>query len=259
MRNLTITLIQAGLAWHDVRKNLDRFDAIIRGIEGATDCVLLPEMFTTGFTMHPEEFAEDMGGPAVERLVRWAELRGADVAGSVIIKEGGRYFNRLVWARPGGDIVTYDKRHLFRMAGEDEVYGAGAGARTIDLHGWKLRPFICYDLRFPVWTRDRGQEYDVAVFVANWPAQRSLHWKTLLRARAIENLCYVAGVNRTGADGNGIAYSGDSAVIDFAGNAILDMKDEEGARTVELSYEALRRYRESFPAWKDADAFTLDT
>ncbi len=258
MRNLRITLVQAGIAWHDAGKNLERFDAVIRGIDGPTDCIILPEMFTTGFTMRPAEIAEEMSGPSVERMRRWADLRGADVAGSLVIREGARFYNRLVWARPGGDIVTYDKRHLFRMAGEDGVYSAGDAVVTVDLGGWKVRPFICYDLRFPVWTRNPGCAYDAAVFVASWPAQRASHWKALLRARAVENQCYVAGVNRVGTDGNGVSYAGDSCVIDCAGNGVIDMGGEEGVRTVELSRAALREYRASFPAWKDADPFRLE-
>jgi omega-amidase len=258
MRNLRITLVQAGITWHDAGANLERFDRIIGGIEKSADCVILPEMFTTGFTMKPDGVVEDMEGPAVTRLKEWAERFGTDHAGSVAIRDRGRFYNRLVWARPDGTVITYDKRHLFRMAGEDGVYSAGGGTVTIDHGGWKIRPFICYDLRFPVWTRNRGLEYDAAVFVANWPDSRALHWKTLLRARAIENQCYVIGVNRVGIDGNGVSYSGGSTVIDFAGNVIVDMKGEEGTSTVELSCDELRKYRETFPAWKDADPFILE-
>lgn len=258
MQDLTIALVQTELAWHDARENLERFDGIIRTIDGPVDCILLPEMFSTGFTMRPEELAEGMDGSAVACLRRWADRHNADVAGSLIINEGGRYYNRLVWARPGGGLATYDKRHLFRMAGEDGVYSAGSDIATIDVRGWKVRPFICYDLRFPGWTRNGGLAYDVAVFVANWPAQRSLHWKALLRARAIENQCYVVGVNRIGTDGNGVSYSGDSCVIDCIGNVPVDMGDGRGVGTAVLSHERLREYRESFPAWKDADAYTLE-
>ncbi len=257
MRDLTVALIQAGIAWHDPGENLSRFDDLMRSMRGPVDLVVLPEMFTTGFTMMPGEVAEGMDGPSVGKMREWARATGADIAGSLAIVEGGGYYNRLVWARPDGRIEFYDKRHLFRMAGEDRVYRPGGGTATVELKGWKLRPFICYDLRFPAWTRNGGLEYDAALFVANWPDKRSHHWKTLLSARAIENQSYVIGVNRIGTDGNGVAYSGNSTVLDFEGNVMVDMGNSECIRTVELSIDDLKEYRESFPAWKDADSITL--
>jgi omega-amidase len=257
MQDLKITMVQASLTWHDAEANLARFDGIIGSLTDKTDLVVLPEMFTTGFTMQARENAEEMSGPTVARLLEWARQTEADVAGSIIIRESGRYYNRLVWARPDGGIVTYDKRHLFRMAGEQEVYSAGDKKILIELKGWKLRPFICYDLRFPVWSRNVNNEYDVAVFAANWPGQRAQHWNALLTARAIENQCYVIGVNRVGMDGNGISYSGGSIAVDFEGKAVLEIKDEECVRTAVLSYDKLEEYRRSFPAWKDADGFTM--
>jgi len=257
MQDLKVTLVQADLAWHDAEANLGRFGAVIGSLTGKTDLVVLPEMFTTGFTMEAREHAEDMSGRTVARLLEWSRTIDADVTGSVIVRESGRYYNRLVWARPDGRIVTYDKRHLFRMAGEQGVYSAGDKKILVELKGWKLRPLICYDLRFPVWSRNVNNEYDAAVYVANWPAQRSLHWDALIKGRAIENQCYVIGVNRVGADGNGTSYSGGSIVVDFEGRVILDNKNEECARTVSLSYDDLAEYRRSFPAWKDADGFTL--
>ncbi len=257
MRNLRVTLVQADLAWHNAEKNLARFDELLRSVEsGSADLIVLPEMFTTGFTMEPHGLAEEMSGRTVARMLQWARERGADIAGGVIIGEDGKYYNRLVWARPGGDVLTYDKRHLFRMAGEEKVYTAGDKNITVELKGWRIRPFICYDLRFPMWTRNSGKEYDVAVFTANWPAKRSYHWKALLRARAIENQCYVIGLNRIGTDGKGISYTGDSTVIDYAGNILFEKGPEECLHTVELQYEGLIHYRESFPAWMDADPFT---
>ncbi len=257
MQNLNITIIQTGLAWHDVEKNCTRFEGIIRSLAEPTDLVLLPEMFSTGFTMEPHACAEEMDGLAVTSLVRWAGKKQADVAGSVAIREGDRYFNRLVWARPGGDVVTCNKRHLFRMAGEERVYTAGNDKTVIMLKGWRIRPFVCYDLRFPVWSRNKNLEYDIAVYVANWPEKRAAHWKALLRARAIENQCYVIGVNRIGVDGNGVSYCGDSAVIDFTGSTILEMENRECVQTIGLSFDELAGYRQAFPAWKDADDFTL--
>jgi predicted amidohydrolase len=250
-------MVQADLAWHDAEANLDRFGAVIGSLDDKPDLVVLPEMFTTGFTMQAREHAEEMSGCTVARLLEWARTIEADVAGSIIVREGGRYYNRLAWARPDGRILTYDKRHLFRMAGEQEVYSAGDRKILIELKGWNLRPFICYDLRFPVWSRNVNNEYDAAVYVANWPAQRAQHWSALLKARAIENQCYVIGVNRVGTDGNGTSYGGGSIAVDFEGKAVLESTNEECARTVSLSYDRLDEYRRSFPAWKDADGFTL--
>jgi omega-amidase len=258
VRDLNVTLVQMDLAWHDREKNLSRLDGLLAPLAGATDLVVLPEMFSTGFTMKPEECAEAPGGETTAWMLSTAKALRADCAGSVAMREGGSYYNRLLWARPDGTLLAYDKRHLFRMGGEDRVYRPGARLLTVELHGWRLRPFICYDLRFPAWTRSRGPGYEAALFVANWPAPRAAHWNALLRARAIENLSYVVGVNRAGVDGKGIAYNGDSSVIDFAGNALFAAGPDECVRTVSLSRAALESYRESFPAWKDADAFTLD-
>ncbi len=257
MRDLKVTLVQAELAWHDIGKNLEEFERRIGSIKGDTDLVVLPEMFSTGFTMEPRGFAEAPGGRAQEMMSGWARRLGACVTGSVIAEENGCYFNRLVWARPDGSRITCDKRHLFRMAGEEKIYCGGSGLITEDVGGWSIRPFICYDLRFPVWMRNKNNEYDIAVVVANWPEKRAEHWRTLLRARAIENLCYVIGVNRVGVDGNGHSYSGDSAVIDFAGKVLFEKSGAQCVQTVSLSADALREYRGSFPAWKDADRFTL--
>jgi predicted amidohydrolase len=258
MRDLNIALIQSEIAWHAPAENLSRFDALVRRVEGPVDLVLLPEMFATGFTMEPKSVAEVMEGTAVLRMREWASTLGADVAGSLAIVEGGHYHNRLVWVNPRGGIATYDKRHLFRMAGEDRVYRPGRGTITVEVRGWRIRPFICYDLRFPAWTRNRGMEYDAAVFVANWPAKRARHWKALIAARAIENQCYVIGVNRVGTDGNGVAYCGDSMAVDYEGNVIAAMGEGEGAMSVVLSKDSLEEYRAAFPAWKDADAYRME-
>ncbi len=258
MRDLNIALIQSGIAWHAPGENLARLDALVRRIEGHVDLVLLPEMFSTGFTMEPGSVAEDMEGPAVSRMRELASSLGADVAGSLAIAEGGHYHNRLVWVNSRGGIATYDKRHLFRMAGEDRVYRPGRETITVEVRGWKIRPFICYDLRFPAWTRNRGLEYDAAVFVANWPARRARHWEALLTARAIENQCYVIGVNRVGTDGNGVAYRGGSMAVDYEGSVIAAMGEVEGTMRVVLSKRSLEEYRAAFPAWKDADAYRME-
>lgn len=257
MQNLNVTLIQSDLLWQNRDDNLAHFDGIIKALDRPTDLVILPEMFTTGFTMEPGGVAEGMDGLAVRRLKEWAKITRSHTTGSIVIGEDNRYFNRLVWALPAGQLITYDKRHLFRMAGEEKIYTAGEKHITIDIHGWKIRPFICYDLRFPVWSRNRNLEYDVAVYVANWPESRSLHWKALLRARAIENQCFVIGVNRTGTDGNGISYCGDSMVIDFTGNILLDCASNACVESVELDYNALSQSRKAFPAWKDTDNYSF--
>lgn len=257
MRNLRVALIQEELAWHAPEANRTRFAGLITPLEGKADLIVLPEMFTTGFTMEPSALAETMEGATADWMRRMARETGADLAGSVVIREGERFYNRLLWVRPGGEVLHYDKRHLFRMAGEEKVYSPGTSPLTVELEGWRLRPFICYDLRFPAWTRSRGLDYDAAVFTANWPARRSEHWRTLLRARAVENQCYVIGVNRVGTDGNGVTYSGDSAVIDYAGNILFEKSGSPCVHIAEFSLEGLREYREAFPAWKDADDFRL--
>ncbi len=257
MRDLKITLIQTSLFWENIESNISLFDEKIDGIRDETDLIVLPEMFTTGFSMNAEKLAEDMGGKAVKWLKEKSRSRQTDITGSMIIRENGKYFNRLLWAKPDETLSYYDKRHLFRMTGEEKVYSEGDINITVELKGWKIRPFICYDLRFPCWTRNHNNSYDVAVFVANWPEKRSYHWKTLLLARAIENQCYVIGVNRVGKDGNGYYHSGDSSVIDPAGNIIFRKQDEESIYTASLSYPVLQEYRKSFPAWMDADGCGL--
>jgi omega-amidase len=253
MQDLKTTIIQTELAWEDIESNLAAFDDMINAIEDHTHLIVLPEMFTTGFSMNPSDLAQNMAGPSVKWLREKSRQKNADIVGSIIIIDNGQYFNRLIWAKPGGEIFTYDKRHLFRMAGEEKIYSAGDQNITVELRGWKIRPFICYDLRFPVWTRNMENRYDAAIFVANWPERRSGHWKLLLRARAVENQCYVIGVNRVGTDGEGYHYSGDSSIIDPLGNIIFYNKNEVITHTVDLSYETLQNARKSFPVWMDAD------
>lgn len=253
MRDLTIALIQAELVWEDIELNLALFDNIIDAISHEVRLIVLPEMFTTGFTMNARNLAQDMEGSSVNWLKEKSRQKKTDIVGSMIIKEKGCIFNRILWAKPTGELFSYDKRHLFRMAGEEKVYSAGDKNITIGLYGWKIRPFICYDLRFPVWTRNIANQYDIAIFVANWPEKRSFHWKLLLQARAIENQCYVIGVNRVGTDGNGITYSGDSSIIDPTGNILFQKSYAPCTHTASISYVAIQSYRESFPAWMDAD------
>ena len=253
MRNLKITLIQTEPVWEDINDSLALFDEKINDISEKTDLIILPEMFTTGFSMNASSLAQDINGSSIKWLQKNSRQINADIVGSIIFKSNELYFNRLLWAKPDGRLFTYDKKHLFRFAGEEKVYSAGVGNITVELNGWKIRPFICYDLRFPAWTRNIKNKYDIAVFIANWPEKRSMHWKSLLQARAIENQCYVIGVNRVGVDGNGLFYSGDSSVIDPLGKIIFQKHDEECTYTTVLSFNILEDYRKTFPAWMDSD------
>ena len=254
--HLRVTLVQAELAWQDPAANRHRLAAHFRGLVGHTDLVVLPEMFSTGFSMAAAELAEDMDGPTIDWMREEAAALGCVIAGSLIVRDGGRCHNRLVWARPDGSLEHYDKRHLFRLAGEQEHYAAGSRRLVVALKGWRVCPMICYDLRFPVWSRSRG-DYDLLLYVANWPQRRALAWSTLLRARAIENQSYVVGVNRIGKDGNGTAYAGDSVALDFLGQPLSSEGGGDRVETAVLDLESLRAYRESFPVHLDADRFEL--
>jgi predicted amidohydrolase len=253
MHDLNITIVQTTLHWHDIDANLDMLESKVAGITEPTDLILLPEMFSTGFSMQAENHAEPMSGKSVAWLRQMAHEAHANIAGSLMISHEGRYYNRLVWCRPNGQLLTYDKRHLFAFAGEDTVYTAGQAHLTVTVKGWRIRPFICYDLRFPIWCRNLGNAYDLAIFTANWPAARANHWRTLLRARAIENQAFVIGINRVGIDGNGLAYVGDSALIDPSGTVLSEVHGEETRFTVRLVRETLKDYRAQFPFLKDAD------
>jgi omega-amidase len=253
MQDLTVTLIQTGLFWEDIPANLAMLDGKINGISEKTDVIILPEMFTTGFTMNVEKLAQSMSGTAVSWLVAKARQKQAHIMGSVIIEEDKKYFNRLIWAKPDGKILTYDKKHLFRMAGEHKIYSPGKSHLTIEVNGLKLRTFICYDLRFPIWVRNIANQYDAAIYIANWPAKRAHHWKLLLPARAVENQSYVIGVNRVEKDGKGLAYSGDSCVIDPVGNIVFQKANTPCIHTAKLSYDKIKKFRETLAAWQDAD------
>jgi predicted amidohydrolase len=259
MQDLSIALVQAKQVWEDIEANLDCFKQQIDQIAPGTHLIVLPEMFTTGFSMHPQALAQTMDGPCVAWLKARARDTGADITGSMIIEDAGCYYNRLIWAKPDGTLVWYDKRHLFRYAGEQNVYSAGRQHLLVECQGWRVRPFICYDLRFPIWTRNLDLVYDAAIFVANWPRRRAPHWKALLSARAIENQCYIAGVNRVGEDGNGYRHSGDSRIIDPLGRMIAGLSDEEGIISGRFSANVLQEYRNQFPAWMDADTELLST
>lgn len=256
--HLRVTVIQSTLAWQEPLTNRHRMATHFRGLAGHTDLVVLPETFSTGFSMDTQSLAEAMDGPTVGWMREEAAALGCVIAGSLIVREDGRHFNRLVWARPDGTVASYDKRHLFRMAQESQHFAAGSRRLVVELKGWRVCPLICYDLRFPVWSRNRG-DYDLLVYVANWPTRRAHAWSSLLRARAIENQCYVAGVNRIGTDGSGTAYAGDSVVLDFLGQSLSSEGGGDRVETTVLDLQSLRAYRESFPAHLDADAFELET
>ena len=259
MENLTVTVIQSDLAWENKAENNSLFDKKIASITENTDLIVLPEMFNTSFSMNSEKMAEKMEGETMTMMARWAKTKNAVITGSLIIEENKQFFNRLIWMRPDGSYEYYDKRHLFRMADENKHYAFGKKKLVVELKGWKICPLICYDLRFPVWSRNK-QDYDCLIYVANWPERRNHPWKTLLMARAIENISYTIGVNRIGLDGNGIAFSGDSAIIDFKGELISQINPHQNViETITLSHAALKDFRNSFPAWMDADNFEINS
>lgn len=281
MSHLTFTLIQTNLYWEDKAANLQMLEEKINAIQHPTQIVVLPEMFNTGFSMKPEELAEPMNGPTVEWMKKIAAEKRVVVTGSLMISQaasGGQtlevnesgqtgeagptqYFNRLIWMLPNGQHGLYDKRHLFAYADEDKHYTAGSKRLIASVNGWKINLQVCYDLRFPVWARqqstDGEPEFDVLIYVANWPERRVHAWKTLLTARAIENQCFVIGVNRTGEDGNGVYHSGSSMVIDAMGEVLYEKEHEEDIHTITLSKEKLEEIRHKLPFLKDGDAFSI--
>lgn len=256
MRDLAITAVQCELAWESPQDNRDQIGDLLRSLDAPTDLVVLPEMFTTGFSMNALANAEVPGGPTQQWLVDWARRLDCAVSGSIAVREGEAVYNRMLFATP--DSVThYDKRHLFRMGGEHKRYAPGRARVVVDWRGWRINLQVCYDLRFPVFSRNRG-DYDLLLYVANWPAARRAHWRALLAARAIENQACVVGVNRIGSDANGLDYAGDSLAIAADGGVLLDAGNENGAAQVTLDGAALVRYREAFPCQLDADGFQLD-
>jgi len=255
--NIQVTLVQPDVIWKSARENLARYSGMLSGLSNATDLILLPEMFPTGFCTEPQMLAETMHGDTVRWMKRTSESLNCAVAGSLIIRENRRYFNRLVYIDQYENLTWYDKRHLFRMTGEELKFSAGMNRLIVPLKGWQINFQVCYDLRFPVWSRNQD-DYDILVNLANWPATRSDVWNTLLKARAIENQSYVIGVNRVGTDGNGINYTGDSMVISPKGVVIGELPaSKEVVQTVVLSWDELCDFREKFPAWKDRDDFEV--
>jgi omega-amidase len=253
-----VSIVQQALAWQDAAANRDSCAKAMAPLAGQTDLVVLPEMFTTGFTMQPEKYAEAANGPTREWLRAQAKSLDAMVGGSVAVHDQGRHFNRFLLATPDGAMYHYDKRHLFSIGGEHRHYCPGARAQLIEWRGVRLCPLICYDLRFPVFSRRRpGLDYDLLIYVASWPDPRREHWVTLLKARAIENLAYCAGVNRVG-DDPAHHYAGDSAVLDYMGRPLVELGDQAGVATATIDVEALRQWRDKFPAHLDADVFSLE-
>ena len=258
MDNLKITIFQGYLFWENTDKNLQNIELRLSAIREKTDLIILPEMFNTGFTMNAEKLAEAMGGKTMQWMHKIAVKYSCVVTGSLIIKENNKYYNRLIWMRPDGSNQQYDKRHLFALGKEHETYTAGTKKLIVELNGWKICPVICYDLRFPVWLRNVGGEYDLLLIVANWPERRALHWRTLIPARAIENQAYVVAVNRVGHDGDEVYHSGDSNCIDPNGKVIYYKRDEEDMYTFSIVGDEIEKIRRAMPFLKDADVFKIE-
>lgn len=262
MENIRLALVQSDLYWEDAAANLAMLEEKLWKMERKVDILVLPEMFTTGFTMNAVSQGEPMNLHSTKWMKQMAAQMNTVITGSLIIKADTNYYNRMLWVEPGGAVASYDKRHLFRMADEDHHYSMGKTNTIFSIKGWKIRPQICYDLRFPVWSRNRAtadgiMDYDLIFYVASWPAPRVKAWDILLQARAVENLAYSVGVNRIGTDGNGVPYCGHSAAYDFKGNCLASAGEQEGVVYVELDGSALSEYRKKFPAWKDADRFSF--
>ncbi len=261
--DLTVTILQSDLHWEDIDKNLTMFSQKIDSITEPSDIIVLPEMFNTGFSMESEKLAETMNGKSVSWLKETAQNKKAAVVASLIIEENDNYYNRLIWAEPEGEIYTYDKRHLFRMANEHKHFSGGKDLLIVHYKGWRICPLVCYDLRFPVWSRNVDENgnniYDCLIYIANWPAARKAPWSKLLEARAIENQCYVVGLNRVGIDGKLIDYSGNSAVINPKGEVISNIAESTNTtQTISISLNELNDFREKFPVGMDADRFTIN-
>lgn len=254
---LSIALVQADLHWEDVTANLASFEEKLAALPGPADVIVLPEMFNTGFTMNTV-LAEPMNLTTTRWMKQIARQYDALVVGSFAVNEGGSFFNRLLCVRPDGTYAKSDKRHLFTMGQESRHYTAGNVRLTVEWRGWKLCPLVCYDLRFPVWSRNlKSDPYDILLYVANWPTRRAHAWSALLQARAIENQCYVVGVNRVGADENGLEYRGDSAALDYLGEPMALLASQETEKIVHISKADLAAYRRNFPALADADDFEI--
>ena len=257
MSVLKITTFQTYLFWENIDKNLQYLSLRLTSIRETTDLIVLPEMFSTGFSMNTEKLAEKMNGKTMKWMVEQAIKYKSVITGSIIIKEKNKYYNRLIWMRPNGTHEYYDKKHLFGLGEEDKHYTAGSKKLFVELKGWKICPAICYDLRFPIWIRNTNQEYDMLLIVANWPEHRSLHWRSLIPARAIENQAFVVAVNRVGHDGNEVYHSGDSMCIDPNGKVIYYKPNDEDLYTFSINKNDVTEARAALPFLKDGDSFTL--
>lgn len=257
MSELKIALVQADLVWEDAARNQDKIERLITTISPEVDIIVLPEMFSTGFSMEPQRLAEPMDGPTVQWMRAKARDRDAVITGSLIIEENGQYFNRLIWLSPEGKLLQYNKRHLFTLAGEEKVYTAGAEQLLLNHKGWKIMPLICYDLRFPVWSRNQFQ-YDLLLYVANFPDKRGNAWRSLLQARAIENQSYTIGLNRVGTDGNGIYYAGDSMLVSYDGTILNHLPPRELVREITISKGPQDTFRKKLAFLPDQDQFMIE-
>ncbi len=263
MNTIKTSLIQSDLYWQDIDANLAMFEEKIWEIEGPTDIIILPEMFNTGFTMNAEKLAEPTNFKTFRWMSQMARQKDAAIVGSYIVKESSKYYNRLYWIEPDGSFDFYDKRHLFRMGNEHLIYTHGKKRLIRNFRGWKIMPLVCYDLRFPIWSRNQfdkesGQlSYDLLIYVANWPKPRTDVWNSLLKARSLENQCFSIGLNRTGSDGEGIEYDGHSIVFDFKGQALNSVSDRQHIETTELNFDELQEFRKKFPAYMDWDQFEI--
>jgi len=258
INNLKITVFQAYLFWENTEKNLKNLSLrLSSGVKEKTDLIVLPEMFNTGFSMNAATLAETMDGNTMNWLAETAKRYDCVVTGSLMISEGGKYYNRMIWMLPDGSYEKYDKHHLFGLGEEDKTYTPGKDQVIVSLKGWKIRLAICYDLRFPVWLRNVDAAYDILLIIASWPDKRTAHWKALIPARAIENQCYVIAVNRVGHDGNEIYHSGHSMCLDANGNTVYYKPEDEDLYTFSIAYPDLEKNRRSFPFLKDADKFSI--
>lgn len=253
---MKIALIQAPLVWENPKANRDYFEEKIKSVSDEIDLVVLPEMFTTGFTMNPFEVWETMEGETISLLKNLAKAKNLAITGSLIIKENELFYNRLVFVFPSGEIRNYDKRHLFSLAGEEKIYTSGKDKLIVDYLGWKICPLICYDLRFPVFARN-VEDYDLLIYAANWPTQRIQAWNILLKARAVENMCYTIGVNRIGDDANSYPHIGHSQIVDFLGNFIVEPQELEGIFTAELNQNEMLETRKKLGFLNDGDFFEI--
>lgn len=256
-QQLKFTIIQPNIFWEDKAANLKQYEAYMDNVSEKMEVVVLPEMFSTGFSMAPERLAETMDGNTVQWMKNLSMKHRCILTGSVIIEEEGKYYNRLLWVLPDGKIGQYDKRHLFGYANEDEHYSRGEKRLIVSVKGFRICLQVCYDLRFPVWSRNKNEEYDVLLYVANWPERRSMPWKTLLQARAIENMSYTIGVNRVGEDGNGIAHSGDSSMFSPLGELIWQHSNDAVCHTLSIDKDVITQARAQFSFLKDADDFII--